>query len=246
MDAGSLKDMLSHMDVDSLVPGDELDALFSFTVWMYPSRELAATLLARVIAERPEAGRDGWLAVLWRGGSTVRVPGGARRRLRELDEVLRGQVTLTVGLDHPLVRRDARRLRVLRSEVQRACIGAVLHTLAPKPRAVLLMASLFGLAVGRIAEITGMSPARAHEYLRQATRALEDYLGARCEHLDRRNVCSCAGRVGVALASGFIDWPEHDDHDGRAAPDRASPEIVGLVAGLPRFRWERRSRACSP
>lgn len=234
------------------ISGPDLDALFSFAVWTYGTRDEAGAALVAAVRAAPDGGRERWLGRLWRGRPDPR-KSGTTGRLQALDDVLRDQMTIQVGLDHPLVRGEPRRLRVLRAEVERACLTAVLRALAPAPRAVLLMNSLFGLSLAAIADITGMPRASVEGSHRKAMRALDDYLGSRCEHLDPRNVCRCAGRIGVALARGFIHWPDHDEqtehdehaerteqaeHDEHAehAERRRRPGLAPLLASLPRFR----------
>lgn len=58
----------------------------------------------------------------------------------------------------------------------------------------------------------------------RARRPLEDYLGPRCGHLAARNFCSCAGRLGVALAAGFVELPA-----GPAPPPDAVPPAGHVV-----------------
>lgn len=215
------------------ISADELDALFSFAVWMFGTRESAAAALLAVAHDTPDGGRDDWLGRMWRARPAQRQR-ATSVRLQALDSVLRDQMTMPVGLDHPLVRGEPRRLRVLRAEVERACLAAVVHALPPMPRAVFLMDALFEMGLAEIAGVLGVDVANAQAAHRKAERALDDYLGSRCEHLDRRNVCRCAGRVGVALERGFIRWPEHDEHGG--APGVRAPGLAALIAALPKFR----------
>lgn len=219
------------------ISSDELDALFSFAVWAFGTRESAAAALLAAVHDAPDGGRDDWLGCMWRARPAQRQR-ATSVQLQALDSVLRDQMTMPVGLDHPLVRGEPRRLRVLCAEVERACLAAVVRALPPMPRVVFLMDALFGMSLAEISGILGVDLVNAQAAHRKAERALDDYLGSRCEHLDRRNVCRCAGRVGVALERGFIRWPEHGEHGG-AARARA-PGLVALIAALPKFRPDAR------
>lgn len=221
-------------DVATRISSADLEALFTYAVWMHGTREAAAALLLAVARGATDAGRDGWLAALARHPPAARGRGNTRTRLHALDDVLRGDVSIPVRLDHPLVRGEPGRLRVLQSEVKRACLGAALSTLAPVPRSFFLLESLFHLTVPQIAELVGASQIHVQTTWIRALRSLDDYLGSRCEHLDRRNMCHCEGRVGVALERGFIHWPDPREHDTTAAV--RTPTLPALYAALPRFR----------
>lgn len=220
---------------------DELVNLYSFAVWTYGTREAATAMLVTAIRAVPDGRRNDWLRLLWQGRPALRRR-GTMTQLQALDGVLRDQMTVPVGLDHPLVRGEPRRLDVLRSEVKRVCLTTVVRALAPSQRAVLLLEALFGMSPAEMAELTGMTVDNVHATQRKAVRTLDDYLASRCEHLDPRNFCRCDGRVGLALARGFIDWPEHHEHD-EAPAARRGPGLPALLASLPRFRPDARVTA---
>ncbi len=63
-----------------------------------------------------------------------------------------------------------------------------------------------------------------------------DYLSARCQHIAPSNACHCDTRLGVALARGFVRWPEDSD----AMPDTpvfagTHANVSSLYGSLPRF-----------
>ncbi|MBA3549631.1 MAG: hypothetical protein H0T76_24400 [Nannocystis sp.] len=147
-------------------------------------------------------------------------------------------MTIPINPDHPLVRGELRRLRVLESELKRSCLWAVLRGLRPMPRAAFVLESMLGCSLERISAVCGTTVENAGNARRRARRALEDYLSARCEHLDPRNMCHCHSRLGVALEQGFIDWPEHDEHDAASGDTRPGDDLLTLYAALPLFRLD--------
>lgn len=164
-----------------------------------------------------------------------RGPRNPRRRMAagvDLDGVLRSDSTVAVEMDHPLIRGDVRRLRVLQHELQRACLTATLTVLPPTPRAAFILLDILGLPFDQAAEVVGGVEALRTAH-RRARSELDAYLGPRCEHVDPKNVCHCATRLGVALRHGFIGWPDRDDlaSDGPLVALRGR-KVPELFAGL--------------
>jgi hypothetical protein len=219
----------------------DLDRLYSVAVWMYETRDAARTVTLAAVAAHPGHTLDELLGFVCRPllGQGARSPrDGRAKRLRALDDVLRSSMTIPISPDHPLVRGELRRLRVLESELKRSCLWAVLRGLRPMPRAAFVLESMLGCSLERISAVCGITVENAGVARRRARRALEDYLSTRCEHLDPRNMCHCRSRLGVALDQGFIDWPAHDEHDAASGGIRPGDELSTLYAALPLFRLD--------
>lgn len=213
----------------------ELEALHAFALWMHETRAQAVTAVVAALRAAPRGELDDWLAVMCRAlPARPRGQGGVAGRLRALDDRLRSERTVP-ALDHPLVAGDDRRLRVLQREMQRACLVAVVQALRPGWGAVFVMHTVLGLTEPRIAAILGTTADAIVEMRRGAIRKLADYLDARCQHIDPRNMCSCASRVGVALQTRFIDWPDHDAPSERPF-DAARRQVAAVYAELPAVR----------
>jgi len=125
---------------------------------------------------------------------------------------------------------------VLLSELQRSCLRTTLRGLAPLRRAAFILRHVLGLSLERCVELCGSSPEAFLIAEGRARRALENYLGARCEHMDAKNPCHCAARLGNALECGLVGWPEHGEHTGDPFMPEPHREVTALFAALPRVR----------
>lgn len=224
----------------------DLDALFTFAAWMHETRGDATEATVAAVRASPGQDLDGRVGAMCRpllGPSGRQSPSGSVRRLRALDAALRSQVTVPVGLEHPLIAGQPQRLRVLGSELKRTCLWSVVRALGPTPRAVFILGSVLGWLPGRIAAVLELSPEAVERARRRAVGALGDYLGTRCEHLDPRNMCRCQARLGVALEQRFIRWPDHDEHGEVRSSAATGMTLPELYAGLPRFRLDAWSAA---
>lgn len=220
----------------SVAPPLGRDALYTFAVWTYGSREHAAEALAA--ASLADADSEARLATLVRGLLWKR-SGPERDRLRRLDDVLRSDPTIPVTLAHPLVFKQARRLIVLQWELKRSCLMAVLAALPPMPRVVFVLRVLLGLDAARVAGICGASDDAIKVAWTRASLHLEDYLGPRCQHVDAANMCRCETRLGVALARGFIRYPEHEgEFPDTPVAGVTHHDVAALYAALPPVRSE--------
>lgn len=202
----------------------------SFAAWMAGSKAAAlAAVEAAVQAVPLAADLTSQMAAVFREFRHKPVGRGV-----DLDTVLRSDLTIVVGLEHPLVRGDVRRLHVLQHEMKRACLTSTLLNVPPGPRAAIILIEILGLPMDQAAEIFGGLGALNAAYSR-GQRRLEAYLGPRCEHVDPNNMCHCAARVGGALKIGFMDWPGGDDAtcDGPVVAPRRGAEAHKLFATLP-------------
>lgn len=211
------------------------DAPFVFAVWSCGSREQAAAVAAEAAQEHTEP--DAQLTALARGLLSRRSGGHERDRLRHLDDVLRSDPTVPVSLTHPLVRGEVRRLIVLQWELKRTCLMAVVSALPPMPRTVFVLHAILGVDLGRIAAICDTTADAVKVAWTRASHHVEDYLGARCQHVDPANFCRCATRLGVALEQGFVRYPGHADElpDTPVAGARHQ-DVVALYRSLPAVR----------
>ncbi len=198
---------------------------------MLGSREAAFTAVAAVIVGPPST----WLPSL--ATALIASEKASRaNRFAELDDILRTNSTIPVDLEHSLVRGDTQRLRVLLSELRRTCLITTLRGLAAERRAVFILLHVLGLSIDTCATVCDTTPNAVRITEGRARRDLENYLGARCEHLDARNPCHCPARLGNALARGLVSWPDPSEHDGAPLSSKASPGVRELYRDLPRIR----------
>ena len=95
---------------------------------------------------------------------------------------------------------------------------------------------VLGLSIETCATVCDTTPSAVRITESRARRDLDNYLGARCEHLDARNPCHCPARLGNDLARGLVSWPDPGEHDGAALSKKASPGVRELYTSLPRLR----------
>ncbi|MCY0992231.1 hypothetical protein OV203_34155 [Nannocystis sp. ILAH1] len=151
-----------------------------------------------------------------------------------LDESLgRFDGTTKLGMGHPLIRGDVRRLYVLQRELQRKCLTTVLMNLAPAPRAAFILREVLGFSRDETNSIFGTPTGGNVAY----TRALQDLraeLESVCEHVDPLNACSCQNRLARAVEHGFVAWPDRDDLAGDTPLKSQGPqEPEKLYSTLP-------------
>ncbi len=214
----------------------ELSSLYIFAVWMIGDRDVALARATEVIEAAPQAGFAAWAnAVRAPLSGPKGLPAERREVLVALDELLRTDLTMTPG-DHPQIRRNARRLRVLQWELKRSCLFAVMRGIPTGPRAAFVMHHILGISREAIGEILAITQNSLGVHLGRAERVLDDYLGARCQHMAPGNACRCETRLGVALARGFVGWPAHNDPlpDTPVFLGRAS-DVGSLYGSLPSF-----------
>lgn len=209
------------------MPRSESEIRLTFAAWMAGSH-------AEGLAVLEVAAVDG-LALVPSLAAIYRLFEGGRKRVgpgfQALDDLLRSDPTTVVDLDHPLVQGEVRRLNVLHRELQRKCLSATLLSLPVAPRAAFVLIDILGLRHEHVAEILGNANNTRTAYLR-AERQLGGYLESRCEHMDPKNLCHCATRLGLALDRGFIDWPERPTSDAPLDGQRRV-HVRDLFAALP-------------
>lgn len=213
---------------------EQLEQLYVFGVYMLGSREAAFEATCEATARHP-GDPAAWLAAL----VAQLIPGEKTRRFdhfSELDDILRTNTTIPVDLDHPLVQGDARRLHVLLSELRRTCLITTLRSLAPERRAIFILLHVLGLSVEHCAAICDTTPNAVRVADGRGRRELDNYLGARCEHLDPGNACHCVARLGNALEQGLVAWPRHNEHDGVPFTPEVHRDASQLYAHQPRVR----------
>ena len=213
---------------------EQLEQLYVFGVYMLGSREAAFEATCEATARHP-GNSAAWLADL----VAQLIAGEKTRRFdhfSELDDILRTNTTIPVDLGHPLVQGDARRLHVLLSELRRTCLITTLRSLAPERRAIFILLHVLGLSVEHCATICNTTPNAVRVADGRGRRELDNYLGARCEHLDPGNACHCVARLGNALEQGLVAWPRHNER----RPSTLTRSAASLPAAATRRRVDRR------
>ncbi|WP_434422183.1 hypothetical protein [Nannocystis pusilla] len=211
---------------EARMSADEHPDVVRFAVWMTGSREAGVAALREV---QPSA-----QALCLRVAEVVRwFMARARRRLPvDLDAILR-QETAILDLDHPEIRGDVRRLYVLQRELQRACLTTTLLNLPAGPRAAFVLQELLGWPAEQVDAVFDTPVAARTNYLR-AVRALTNYLGVRCEHVEPGNSCRCERRLPAALENGFLSWPDREDLAADAPLEGTRPRTIEtLFADVP-------------
>jgi DNA-directed RNA polymerase specialized sigma24 family protein len=213
---------------------DRREQLHVFAVYMVGARDEAFAAVREVTAQQPAA-PERWLAGLVRL-LLVRPSPGRAERFAALDDLLRAETTEPIDLRHPLVQGDVRRLSVLLSELRRSCLLGTLQGLDPERRAVFILRHVLGLSIETCAALCDTTTSVMTASDARGRRALDGYLGARCEHINPGNPCRCAARLGTALDRGVVQWAEHHEHDGAALPRKTYRKVRDLYASLPRVR----------
>ncbi len=211
----------------------QLEHLYVFAVWMLGAREPAFEAVCAA-TERAPGDLERQLAVLVADLVTAEKPVQVDR-LAELDDILRLDTTLPVDLEHPLVQGDSERLAVLLAELQRTCLMTTLRGIPAARRAAFVLRHVLGLPLATCAAIFDSSEAAVHALETRARKTLDDYLSPRCEHLDPRNPCHCAARLGGAIDKNFVAWPAHVESVDRK-PSRPFPAVDSLYAALTHVR----------
>jgi DNA-directed RNA polymerase specialized sigma24 family protein len=236
-------------------PGADLVLLHAVAVWLCDSREQALAQVQALVAAQPRRGLTGWLSDLirtlvqdeQRARPAVRAP-GLRQSGGDRFDALAGLLSLerqvAVGLDHPLVAREPRRLQVLQWQLKRGCLAAAVRALWPTRRAMFVLLHVFALPIARVAEIFETTPTSIRVTNSRTLRTLAGYLGPRCQHLAADNPCRCEDRLGGALADAFVAWPASDlDEQVAKAPlfDGQRRDVAALYAGLPAVQADARA-----
>jgi len=137
------------------------------------------------------------------------------------DRVLRSDVT-TATYDPPQDERHA-----YLWELKRQCLASTLQCLSVGNRLAFIVVDVLRVAEHEAAEILGTDPSALRARMTRARPQLADYLTPRCGHLNKRNACSCRGRLGIALRDDVIQLPII-----LAAPNRAHDTRARTVASL--------------
>jgi len=213
---------------------ERLEQLYVFAVFMLGSREEAFASVSAVTAKHP-GDPERWLAALVApfiaDSRVARVDSFA-----ELDDILRTNSTIPIDLSHPMIAGDVGRMSVLLSELPRTCLLATLRGIAVKRRAVFILRNVLDLPVETCATICETTADGIRTTEGRSRRDLERYLSVRCEHMDPRNACHCAPRLGNALERGLVRWPEHGEHDAATPATTTYKNVSDLYASLPRVR----------
>lgn len=96
---------------------------------------------------------------------------------------------------------------------------------------------VLGLTVEVCADVCGTTPTGITVADLRGRQDLENYLGVRCEHLDR--ACHYVARLGNALERSLVRWPENAALGAGLSGDattRRFSTVTDLYVGLPRVR----------
>lgn len=212
----------------------DVAAFYVFAVWMLDTREQALVEVAAGVRAAPGAGLTVWVADLIRKLALAEPRGRGRDdRFAALGELLRVDHSIAVGLDHPAVAGDVRRLHVLQWEVKRACLSAAVRALWPTRRGMFVLMHVLGRGVAEVAALFETTVPSIRITNARTLRTLEDYLKTRCQHLNPGNPCTCEDRLGVALEHAFVGWPAHAEDPATAPYDGQTRELAALYRSLP-------------
>lgn len=212
----------------------DVAAFYVFAVWMLDSREQALVEVAAGVRAAPQAGLTVWVADLIRTLALAEPRGRGRDdRFAALGELLRLDHSIAVDLDHPAIAGDVRRLHVLQWEVKRACLTAAVRALWPTRRGMFVLMHVLGRGVAEVAALFETTVPSIRITNARTLRTLEDYLKARCQHLNPDNPCTCEARLGVALEHAFVAWPAHAEAPATAHYDGQPRELAALFRSLP-------------
>lgn len=159
-----------------------------------------------------------------------------KKSFSELDNILRSDFTtsdrLTTGPRHELL-----------WELKRTCLARTLGCVNPSPRLAFIYCDVYGATIEDAAQVFEIRADAIRLRLTRARQVLSGYLESRCVHFDPDNVCTCTGRLGIALRKGFISArPAHPapagSHRGQVARTPAElyarlpivqPDVVGTT-----------------
>lgn len=196
-------------------PLRDIDRLYAYAAWMLGDRGEALKALKLAMADPiPPGARfkdrlHGLRAVvLQRMHSSRKVSQWDKQH--HLDELLRKGTSISMPLQHPLLKGDVRRLPVLLSGFMQSCLIAAVQTLAPAVREAFVLLVILGLSDAEVRETFDVEESTLSSYKSRMMKGLEAYFDPRCSHLDRKNPCRCDRRLLIALEQGFVALPEHE------------------------------------
>lgn len=131
----------------------------------------------------------------------------ADRGFAALDELQRAERFRNTDDRSPPVTGSRGRDLLVRAELRRRCMVAVLTGLAPGMRLAFVLVEVFGYSPRDVAALMREREKAVNVRLRRARSRVEEYLLPRCGHVDPYNVCSCAGLMTSALEEGFVRLP---------------------------------------
>lgn len=169
----------------------------------------------------------------------------AERTFEQLDSLLCSEPTELIDPEQPPLSGRMRRLQVITSEIKRSCLAAVVTCLPPGVRVAFVLRHVVGLTDAEVGELLRLKPETLAVRLTRARRRIAAYLEPRCRHVDPGNPCYCAGRMVVALQTGFLTLPSDELLDTLPLEETASPsgDAIKLFARLPRVHISEHERA---
>lgn len=144
-----------------------------------------------------------------------------------LDNILRSDLTTTDGVEHQEARDE------LLWDLKRTCLARTLACISPPSRLAYILHDIHGLSQLDAAAVLECNPKALGVRLTRARHRLSGYLDARCSHIVEDNVCTCKGRLGIALRKQFISpSPVLPAPDGAVFRQRVR-DVTDLYRRLP-------------
>ena len=206
-----------------------ISTLYAFAFLATGSRGDANALVFVALRTSKRAGTGSALEVLT--GIAARAIARAskpRRSFAELDDLLRQEPgpEFSQPVDE-----------VVAWEVKRTCLAAVLGCLTATVRVTFLLTDVLGWEPGKAAALLEIEEGAYRVRLARARRAVEGFLGPRCQHVARGNPCSCRAAAPAWVESGAVDLPPEEDRpSGAHDAERCRDDVGHLYRLLPRAR----------
>jgi hypothetical protein len=182
----------------------ELDHAFTFAAYVLGSRAAALPALRRAIESASDRERPVDIYTLLRlvRDAIGRAPGArSRPAAHTLPAVWNGEQTRELP---PELSTDPACSAALSGAMRRICFTAVLGSVAETPRCAFVLRYVLGLSDESVGRVLQTNPGNLTVLRVRARRPIEQTLGPHCEHFDPSNPCSCASRLGLAIADGSI------------------------------------------
>lgn len=183
------------------------EALLQYALWMSGGRVQACALVRRVLGDEPGAPFERRFRRVHDALTRERSRADDASQLSKFEVVLHAEPGAPVGLAHPVVDRQPRRLQVLQWAVMRTCLMHRLLTLPTRQRAVWVLMTRIGADPERAAELLGLRESEAAEAFAHAWERLEAGLRPLCGFVERERPCRCLERLGPALERGLVSEP---------------------------------------
>lgn len=195
-------------------PATDIDRLYAYAAWMIGDRSEALRVLRRALADPIPPGARFKDRLHGLRSHVLSHHSGPRAsqiaKMRHLDEVLRKGTSISMPMNHPLLRNDAKRLPVLLNGFMQSCMIAAVQTLSPAVREVFVLLVILELPEDDVRTMLDLAAGSMSASKSRMMQGLESYFEPRCSHLDRNNPCHCERRLLLALDQKFVAFPPHE------------------------------------